>query len=131
MTRIKDCNVEDLRSNPFLTDQFDDYDNIMQLTGDISNIPQVSRKVSDKLLKRLLKDVRDIYNITANHFINAGEEGFIHYNFLLNTIIQETENATIEELNTAHGLIIFKGHGKDKTSDSFVPQIFLSILQDG
>ena len=99
MTKLKTCNFDELRNNPFLTEQFDDYDNIMKLSGDISNIPQISRKISDNLLKRLRKDVRDIYNITASHFINAGEEGLAHYNFLLNTIIQETEN---EELKTLH-----------------------------
>ena len=117
MTKLKSCDYEDLRTNPFLKDQLEDYDHIMKLNGEVRNIPAMSRKTSDSILKRLRKDVRDIYNITASHFLNAGEEGLIHYNFLLNTIINETENATIEEFNTAHGLIIFKGHGKDKTSD--------------
>ena len=107
MTKLKSCNYEDFHNNTFLRDQFDDYDHIMNLTGEVRNIPAISRKTSDNLLKSLPKDVRDIYNITASHFLNAGEEGLIHYNFLLNTIIQETENATIEELNTAHGLILF------------------------
>ena len=36
---------------------------------------------------------------------------------MLNAIISDVNNATLEELNLAHGLILFKGHKKDKSSD--------------
>ena len=31
--------------------------------------------------------------------------------------VDNVNNASIEELNTAHGLILYKGHNKEKTSD--------------
>ena len=40
-----------------------------------------------------------------------------HFQDILNTIIGDVNNATAEELNVAHGLILFKGHKKEKTSD--------------
>ena len=48
-------------------------------------IPPISQVKSDKLILRICKDVGDIFNITANHYINAGEEGLEHFNFLMNT----------------------------------------------
>ena len=35
----------------------------------------------------------------------------------MNCVISDVNNATIEELNTALGLILYKGHKKDKNSD--------------
>ena len=35
----------------------------------------------------------------------------------MNGIISNVNNVTIEELNLAHGLILYKGHVKDKSSD--------------
>ena len=63
------------------------------------------------------KNVSDIYSITALHYLNAGQEGLCHFNFLLNAIISNVNNAKLEELNLVHGLILFKGHNKPKTSD--------------
>ena len=60
--------------------------------------------------------VSDIYFITPLHYKNAGHEGFIHFNFLMNRIILDINSATIEELNTVYALFLHKGHGKSKTS---------------
>ena len=73
---------------------------------------------STNLLKRMKKKVADICSITALHYLNAGSAGLEHFNFLINAIISDTNNATIEELNMVHGLIYHKGHNKDKTSDN-------------
>ena len=43
--------------------------------------------------------------------------GLTHYQYLLNSIIADVNNAKLEELNIAIGLILYKGHKKDKTSD--------------
>ena len=44
------------------------------------------------------KNVNDIYSITVLNYKNAGSEGLAHINFLLNTIISDVNNATLEEL---------------------------------
>ena len=66
---------------------------------------------------KIQKDVKDHYSITSQHYINAGHEGLQHFNTLSNSIITDLNNAGLEELNTAHGLIFYKGHRKDKTID--------------
>ena len=62
------------------------------------------------------KDVKDFFSITASHYINAGNEGVVHFNALLNALISDVNNGNLEELNVALGLILYKGHGKEKTS---------------
>ena len=79
-------------------------------------MPKISLEDSTLLLKRLKKNVKDFHAITALHYINAGVEGQQHFNLLLNGIILDVNNATLEELNLVYGLILYKGHGKDKTS---------------
>ena len=61
--------------------------------------------------------VIDFWSITPLHFINAGKEGPIHFNFLMNKIIYEINTSSIEELNTVIALLLHKGHSKPKTSD--------------
>ena len=72
---------------------------------------------SNKLLYKIKKGVKDHYSITVEHYINAGDEGLNHFNCLLNSVITDLNNASLEEINTAHGLIFYKGHRKDKESD--------------
>ena len=61
--------------------------------------------------------VRDIWSITPLHFVNAGSEGVLHFNFLLNQVIREINSSSNKELNTVHALLLHKGHGKPLTSD--------------
>ena len=117
MSKLKSCNFSEIRENPALSQQLSDYDHIIKLASKLPNIPPITRKESDKLIKRIRQNVKDLFSITALHYINAGNEGLEHYNFLLNCIIQNIELAEVVEFNIAHGLIIHKGHGKDKNSD--------------
>ena len=117
MSKLKSCNFSEIRKNPALSQQLSDYDHIIKLASKLPNIPPITRKESDKLIKRIRQNVKDLFSITALHYINAGNEGLEHYNFLLNCIIQNIELAEVVEFNIAHGLIIHKGHGKDKNSD--------------
>ena len=61
--------------------------------------------------------VIDIYSITAKHYSNAGDKGIEHFKELLNCVISDVNNATLEELNIALGIILYKGHRKDKNID--------------
>ena len=62
--------------------------------------------------------VNDFFSITSEHYINAGKEGLEHFNFLVNVIIEDVNNATLEELNACYALLLFKGHGKSRTMDT-------------
>ena len=117
MTSLKQCDIDQLRNDPHLSDQFTNYDHIMKICRDQPPIPPISLAQSTKILESLKKKVNDFYSISSLHYLNAGEEGLLHYNHLLNAIITDVNNAKVEEMNVAHGNILYKGHNKEKTSD--------------
>ena len=117
MLSLKNCDFDLLRQDPNISDQLINYEHILKICKDQRQIPEIFHDQSTKILNRMRKNVSDFYSITALHYINAGVEGLEHFNCLLNAIIADVNNATIEELNIALGIILFKGHGKVKTSD--------------
>ena len=98
-------------------DKLDTYEHITKLCQDKQTVPPISIEKSTEILNSMKKNVRDIFNITALHYLNAGKAGLAHFNLLLNGIIVDVNHSSLEELNLALGLISFKGHKKDKTSD--------------
>ena len=96
---------------------YTDYKNIMKLCSIGAKIPPISMKQSTDILLKTRSSVIDLYSISGSHYINAGEEGFKHFNHLLNLIISEVNNVSIPELNSVHAVILYKGHLKEKTSD--------------
>ena len=56
----------------------------------------------------------DIFSITAAHYINGGISAIRHFQFLINTLLETIELASMEELNKAHAVILHKGHKKPK-----------------
>ena len=72
---------------------------------------------SSEILLRLRPDVNDLYSITARHYINAGREGFVHFNYILNCLIIDVNHVSMPEMNLVYAVILYKGHRKDKTSD--------------
>ena len=61
--------------------------------------------------------VNDVYGVTINHFKYAGPASWRHFHFLLNSLLHDVNNTSIEEVNTVYACILFKGHKKDKSSD--------------
>ena len=117
MTSLKSCDTGQLLQNPVISEQFSNYEHILKLCKNKRPVPPVTRQTAKQILSRIKKNVRDFYSVTASHYINAGEEGLRHFEDLLNLVIADVNNATAEELNIAHGLILYKGHRKEKTSD--------------
>ena len=99
-------------------DYKDDYKNILDLCSNKRDLPNISVEDSNKILFKMKRSVTDLYDITPAHFINAGLAGLQHFNFILNCIIDDVNNASIEELNSCYALLLYKGHGKLRTSDS-------------
>ena len=62
-------------------------------------------------------DVNDYFGVTANHYNYAGTAGWRHFHLLLEALLNDFNNTTVEEVNTAYACILFKGHNKDKNSD--------------
>ena len=117
MTALKSCDMNTLREDTDLAHHFSNYEHILKICETKQNIPQISVQNAAKLLKRMKIHVTDIDGITPLHYINAGDEGVLHYAAVLNSLITEVNNVTLEELNTALGIILYKGHRKDKNSD--------------
>ena len=116
MSSLKSCDMNVLHNDHHLSPQLSNYAHILKICQDNHNIPPVTQAIATSLLQRLKKTVSDLYTITVMHYINAGQEGLDHYMSLLNNIIEDVNNATIDELNTTYGLILYKGHNKEKTS---------------
>ena len=60
--------------------------------------------------------MNDFFGGTPNHYNYAGPAGWDHFHKLLNALIIDINNITIFEVNVVYACIIFKGHGKDKSS---------------
>ena len=95
-----------------------DYHYILQLCRYKQDLPAISLDASTKILKNMKPTVNDFFSITSEHYLNAGKEGIEHFNFLMNIVIEDVNNATVEELNACYALLLFKGHGKSRTSDT-------------
>ena len=110
MSSLKRCDLANLEAVPELSNKLLDYYTVIELCKNCSRLPEITLHQSNKLLSRLKRGVKDHYSITVDHYTNAGYEGLTHFNELLNSIITDLNNASLEELNTAHGLILYKGH---------------------
>ena len=93
----------------------EDFEGIMELCSEGKPIPTIPIETSTKILKKLKPNVSDFYSITANHYLHAGDAGIVHFHLLLEALITDINNITLEEINTVHATILFKGHSKDKS----------------
>ena len=116
MTSLKTYKQAELKKD-VIAEQLSLYEHIKKLCKEKKSIPPITLLGATNLLSRLKKNVKDVYSVTALHYINAGEEGTKHFHALINAIIHDVKNAAIDELNIAHGIIVFKGHKKSKTSE--------------
>ena len=106
MSALKKCSTEELETDPHLADQLLNYEHILKLCEDQRTLPEISLEDSTALLKRIKKSVKDIYGITSLHYLHAGEAGLLHFNLLLNGIIKDVNNATIQELNLVYVFVV-------------------------
>ena len=96
----------------------EDYTYIRYLCSHKSDLPAISFEKSSVILMKMKSSVHDFFSLTTKHFINAGIAGFTPFNLLMNVLITNANNSTIQELNTVLALFLYKSHGKDKTLDS-------------
>ena len=77
------------------------------------------RRRKDRLRSDILKRIRyHVYSTTVSHLLHEVDIDAIHFYSLLNELIVDVRNTTIDEVNTVHAVILFKGHMKDKTLGS-------------
>ena len=80
-------------------------------------VPEVNADEAYKILTSLRPSVTDFYSITALHYLNGGKSALEHFAFLLNSVIEDLNNLSVDELNMVWACILFKGHDKDRYSD--------------
>ena len=90
----------------------EDYQNILDICRNKKDLPNISLTDSLELLHRMKNSVNDLYSITTLHYLNAGKEGALHFNFILNSIIDDVNTASVDELNSVYALLLHKGHSK-------------------
>ena len=113
ISQLKSVNTEpSLSSQPF----FHDFDLIMNLCL-ASSLPPISFQKSGEILHNMKASVTDMYSITGIHYIHAGPVGLKHFHMLLSGLIMDINSISLTEINTVYAMVLFKGHGKDKTSD--------------
>ena len=117
IAKLKKEDIAKLSVSPMYESWSQDYHYILQLCKNKHDIPPLSLEQSTNILLRMKPSVRDFWSITPLHYRNAGDEGLVHFNFLLNLVIQEINSSSVKELNTVHALLLHKGHGKSVTSD--------------
>ena len=117
ISALKTHDVESSFSSPYFEDFSCHYENIIKLCKSGEIIPPISEKDSFELLQIIRPNVNDFYSVTPNHYNFAGPAGWKHFNLLLNVFLSDVNNTSIKEINTVYACILFKGHGKDKSSD--------------
>ena len=117
MSSVKTCDMNEVLKEPPLFNAVRDSEHIVQLCKVGQQLPPVSIERSFDLLTKLKKDVTDVYGMSSLHYLHAGDDGLRQFALMMNTILLNTDNASILEVNTTHGLIIYKGGQKEKTSE--------------
>ena len=117
ISNLKYRDLRSLDSSSSFSNYSSEYSSILEVCKDGPPIPNVSETECVRIMQRMKPDVNDVYGITLNHYNNAGLAGVRHFCLLLNTLIKEVNVTTIEEINTVHTCILFKGHNKDRSSD--------------
>ena len=117
ISSLKHLDMSSLITSPCYDSWTEDYRYILELCNDKRDMPEISVEDSTKLLQKMKPNVLDFWSVTPRHFLNAGCEGLLHFNFLMNRVITEINNSSVKELNTAHALLLHKGHQKPRTSD--------------
>ena len=113
---LKMRNVDDLYKSGHFQDIEMDYENILKLCEESRPIKPITEKEALDLLQRMKNDVTDLYSITPRHYLYAGPAGCHHFFLLLSSFLDDVKNTTIHEINASYAVVLFKGHGKDKTS---------------
>ena len=116
--------IKTLKTDPIVVDKDDsipdfieDYRNVLDICLSGKRIPPISKEKSLEILRGFRKNVNDFYSITSLHYLNAGTAGHDHFHDLLNAVINNVNLGGLPDLNAIYACVLYKGHGRDKTSD--------------
>ena len=66
-----------------------EFEHIIEICKNREKILHITKDKSREILMKIKPDVMDLYSMTANHYINAGEPGFRHIHLMLSTLISD------------------------------------------
>ena len=108
--------TEDVDNSQYFHDFKLDYLHILEMCRSEARMAPITDIEALKILERMKPDVLDFFSVTPYHYLYAGPAGWQHFTLLLNALIYDLSNIDLSEVNRAHACILFKGHGRDKTS---------------
>ena len=111
---LKTSSHQDLENCDNFNQAGEEYTNILRICRNKSKIPKISLEMTRKILHSIRPAVSDYASITAYHYRYAGEAGLLHLYLLINGLIDDVNNMSVDELNTVTANILHKGHGKAK-----------------
>ena len=86
ISHLKSQDKEILHSSPSYQFYCQDYENILKICNDKKVLPPISIEASNKILFKMKSQVNDFFSITPMHYINAGSEGLLHFNYVINDV---------------------------------------------
>ena len=116
ISHLKTAAHLDLSSSQHYRAASQEYENILKICQEGAKVPNVSAEKTREILNSIRPSVADHASITGFHFRYGGDAALEHLHDLLNALINNLNNMSIDSLNTAWACILFKGHGKDRTS---------------
>ena len=112
---LKTVAHQDLHCSDSFKRAEDEYENIVRICRTGARVPRISLQKTRKILNSIRPSVSDYASITALHYRYAGEAGMEHLQYLINGVIDEVDNLSIDDLNVTSACILHKSHGKDKS----------------
>ena len=106
--------MDDYMKLPHYEEAVSTYNHIIKLVSAGKKMPPISLSKGEEILRSLKSSVMDLFSVTSLHFLHLGEEGVLHFVFLLNAIISHINSSSVAELNTVWANILFKGGHKDR-----------------
>ena len=86
-------------SNPNFCTASSNFHHIIQICQAGPPIPTITESESKKLLERLRPEFKDLYSISACHYISAGTAGIYQFCVLFNILIHDINLSAISEVN--------------------------------
>ena len=116
ISSLKSLDQQELASSKSFSSVSENYRHILKLCKSASKVPPLSEIKARQILKSIKPSVNDYYSITAAHYLHSGQAGLEHFCLLLNTLIEDLNNVSVDELNMVWACILHKGHDKDRSS---------------
>ena len=103
---LKSMDYTALESSLSFNSETENYKNILRICEHGTKVPEMTISKAREILKTIRPEVKDVFNISAYHYLYSGEAGLEHFHFMINNIINNINNLSIEELNVVWACIL-------------------------